>query len=277
MGLENIIDVSETDFEYEVVKYSLNNPVVVDFWADWCQPCKILSPMLEQLTIEAGGSFRLAKVDTDSNPNLALQFGIRSLPTVKAFLQGQVVAEFVGAQPRARVQEFLGKLAPPSPITLALEKAYSILKERDWKTAEFQFKEILSMEPNQNEASLGLAMSMLGQGNSIDSYPIIRNFPASKLFAQAEKILPLAEVLEAFRLKKLTVEDDLDIAFENCIRLAARGNIPASLDGLLEVIKQSKHYRNDIARQVFLALLELLGSDTPQARQYRSELATALF
>lgn len=277
MDQDNIIDVTETDFDYEVIKYSLNTPVVVDFWAEWCQPCKILSPMLEQLASEGNGYFRLAKVDVDKNPNLALQFGIRSLPTIKAFIQEQVVGEFVGAQPEGRVREFLAKLAPPSPITLAIEKAQSILNKQDWVIAEKQFKEILSQDPSQIDAVLGLAIALLGQGKSEDAYPILRNFPTSRQFSRAEKMLPLASILEDFRLNKIVVENDLDIAFQTSIRLASRGNIFASLDGLLDILRQDKHYRSDIARQVFLSLLELLESDAPQTRQYRSELATVLF
>jgi thioredoxin len=109
-----IVDVSEADFEYEVLSYSQNIPVVVEFWATWCQPCKQLGPMLERLTEEAQGSFRLARVDVDANPNLALRYGVRSVPTVKAISQGQVVGEFAGLQPETRVRDFLARLAPPS-------------------------------------------------------------------------------------------------------------------------------------------------------------------
>jgi putative thioredoxin len=277
MAEDFILDVSETDFEYEVVNFSLNTPVVVDFWASWCQPCKILSPMLEQLAVEGKGYFRLARVDVDRNPNLALQFGVRTLPTIKAFVQSQVVAEFVGAQPETRVREFLAHLAPPSPISLAVEKAQSILAEYKWSDAEEEFRDILKQDPFQIEATLGLAMALLGQGISTEVLPILRDFPPSKQYNQAQKLIPLATVLENFRTKKLVIENDLDIAYENCIRMASRGNILAALDGLLEILKQDKRYRDPIARQVFLGLIELLGESSSEARQYRSELAMALF
>jgi putative thioredoxin len=277
MSQDFIVDVTETDFEFEVINYSLNTPVVVDFWATWCQPCKILSPMLEQLAVEGHGYFRLARVDVDKNPNLALQFGVRTLPTIKAFVQSQVVAEFAGAQPEARVRDFLARLAPPTPISLAVEKGQSILSERDFITAEVEFREILNQDAAHIDALLGLAKALLGQGKSEEVLPILRDFPPSKQYALAEKLLPLAAALENFRRKQLIVENDLDVAYENCIRLASRGNIFAALDGLLEIIKQDKRYRDHTARQVFVSLLELLGEDSLEARQYRSELAMVLF
>src|SRR5665648_1254144 len=103
MAADIIIDVTEADFEYEVIAYSQNIPVLVDFWATWCRPCKTLSPLLEKLAHEAVGSFRLAKVDVDANPNLALQYGIRTVPTVKAFSTAQVGGEFVGVPKEDRI------------------------------------------------------------------------------------------------------------------------------------------------------------------------------
>src|SRR5512133_2340444 len=137
-----IVDVTESDFEYEVLSYSQNVPVVVEFWATWCQPCKTLGPMLERLTEEAGGVFRLARVDVDGNPNLALRYGVRSIPTVKAISQGQVVEEFAGLQPEARVRDFLARLAPPSESALALEKADSLLEAHQWQEAETIYREL---------------------------------------------------------------------------------------------------------------------------------------
>jgi len=144
MTSEFIINVSELNFEYEVVSYSMNTPVIVDFWAEWCQPCKTLTPVLEQVVLEAAGSIRMAKVNIDQNPNLALQYGVRSIPTVKAFVQGAVVLEFVGVQPPNRVRSFIEQLSPPSPIDLAVEKASSLLINGNWTDAESIFCEMHS-------------------------------------------------------------------------------------------------------------------------------------
>ena len=120
MEPDYIIDINDENFEYEVIQYSLNTPVVLDFWAEWCKPCKTLSPLLESLAHEAGGGFRLAKVNVDNSPNIALRFGVRSIPTIKAFTQGEVVGEVVGLQPEPRLREFINRIIPPSPLTLSI-------------------------------------------------------------------------------------------------------------------------------------------------------------
>ncbi len=112
MASDFIVDVSEADFDFEVLAYSQQAPVVVDFWAEWCAPCRVLGPILERIAQEANGNFRLARVNVDDNPNLALRFLVRSIPAVKAFKGGKMVAEFVGAQPEPKVREFLRALIP---------------------------------------------------------------------------------------------------------------------------------------------------------------------
>jgi putative thioredoxin len=277
MASDFIIDVTEADFEYEVLAYSQNVPVVVDFWATWCRPCKTLSPLLEKLANEAVGSFRLAKVDVDSNPNLALQFGIRTVPTIKAFSMAQVVAEFVGNQPEERIRSFLINITPPSKDNLAIEKGMSLLASQQWDEAEEVFRELLEQHPDQPEILLGLTKSLLGLGNAFEALLILRNFPTSKQYARAEILLPFAESLGYLLQGNLSLDNDLDIAFSNCVRLASKNNIPASLDGLIDILRQNKHFRNGLAHKVILSLLELLGSDDPRTREYRIELASVLF
>ena len=272
-----IVDVSESDFEYEVVSYSANIPVVVEFWATWCKPCKLLGPMLEDLTQQAQGNFRLARVDVDANPNLALRYGVRSVPTVKAISQGQVVGEFAGMQPEPRVREFLDKLAPPSEASLAMEKADSLLLMQEWSEAEEVYRQLEETNPNQPHIVLGLVKTLLAQGKSSEALFMINYFPASREYNSAELLRPLAEAMVKFEKNELPEETDLDAMFRNSVRLAIRGNHPAALDGLLEILRQQKHYRSDRARLVFLGLLELYDPQDELAKQYRSELAMVLF
>lgn len=272
-----IVDVSEADFEYEVLSYSQNIPVVVDFWATWCQPCKILGPMLERLTEEAGGNFRLARVNVDESPNLALRYGVRSIPTVKTISQGQVVSEFAGLQPEVRVREFLAQLSPPSEASLAKEKADSLLAQHAWAEAEAIYRSLEEQNQNQPPILLGLIKSLMAQGKNNEALFILNYFPASREYNNAELLRPLSEAIMKLEKNELPAETDLDTMFQRNIRLAQRGNHLAALDGLLEIMRQNKHYRSDKARQAFLGILELLGPDDPDARQYRSELAGVLF
>jgi putative thioredoxin len=277
MSSDFIIDVNDADFEYEVVAYSQNIPVVVDFWATWCKPCKVMDPILERLVIEGQGSVRLARVDVDKNPTLAMRFSVRNIPTVKAFSGGVVVGEFVGSQPEARMREFVGKITPPSPLSLALEKAESLLREHQWSEGEKTFRSILEQEPGNPVALLGLSKILLGQGKASETAQILHDFPASRQYNDAEVLMPLADSLLAYQNNKLDDETDQDAAFRNSIRLANRGNFPAALDGLFDILRQNKKFRNGKARLVALALFEIMGEDDPDIRQYRSELASILF
>ena len=272
-----IKNVNETDFEYEVVNFSQNIPVLVAFLAPWSQPGRELSDLLERLVIESGGAFRLAKVDVDHSQNLALQYGVRSVPTVKAFSQGGVVAEFAGNQPEIRVREFMSKITPPSGVNLAMEKANSLLDMHDWEQAETMFRDLLNTNPDQTESLLGLAKSLLAKGEPHEARYILNNFPTSRQFQQAKTLLPYANTLIDYKEKTLSDETDLDAIFHNSIHLAARGNLPAALDGLLGVLRQDRHYREDLARLVMLGLLDLMGDQHPDTRRYRQELASILF
>lgn len=276
MTPDNIIDVTEADFEYEVIEYSQNTPVVVDFWATWCQPCKVLAPMLEKLIKETGGAIRLARVNVDENPNLAIRFGVRSIPSVKAFSGGQIVGEFTGVQPESRLREFLSRIQPPSPAGLALEHALSLLNQEQWSEAEPILREVLEQMPGSPAALLGLARALLAQGKAREAHNILTAFPPSREFSTAQTLLPLAKAMEELRHHQPGEEpDEQSAAYWNAIRLAARGRIPLALDGLLDLLRQDR--RNETVRLTILSLLEVLGDENPQTRSYRRELASILF
>jgi putative thioredoxin len=277
MSSNNIIDVNEVDFEYEVIAYSQNSPVLVDFWAEWCQPCKTLSPLLERLTAEAQGGLRLAKVNIDQNPNLAQMFNVRSIPTVKAFTQGHVVAEFTGIQPEERLRDFIAKIVPPSAVDLEIEKGENLLTLEKWTEAEIVFRQALTIKPESPPALLGLTKSLLALGYGEEALQNLSDFPASRELSSAERLLPFANTLVKYQSDSLPMENDLDIAFANSIRLAGSGKLAASLDGLLDILRQDKRYRNKLAQEVVLGLLEILGVDNPQTKAYRVELSSMLF
>ena len=275
MASEFIVNVNEADFEYEVLAYSQQIPVIVDFWAEWCAPCRVIGPILEKLVQEAQGSFRLAKVDVDLNSNLAARYQVRSIPAVKAFKDGRVVAEFMGVRPEPQVREFMRGIAP-SPGDLALEKGQSLLREHQPRAAETAFRQSLENIPDQPAALLGLIRSLILQGKYSDSLKITRNFPASREYNSAEALLPLLTALNDLDHDSDS-DDPLDAAFWNAVRISKRGNYEAAMDGLLDILRQDKHYRDGRARKLILAIFELLGEEDSITRQYRSELALVLF
>ena len=273
---DNIIEVNEADFETQVLTYSFKIPVVVDFWAEWCGPCRILGPVLQHLAAEAQGSFRLAKVNVDENQNLAIRYAVSSIPYVKAFKDGKVISEFVGAQPEPRVREFIHALAP-SPTDLSIAKGKSLLDNEEWKSAEKTFKQILGDSPINAPALLGLAKGYLMQDKAGEALEILENFPTSREYSSAQTLLPVAKALVYFQNGTAIDEDSLDAAYHQALRLIRRSNLPAAIDGLLDILRQNKYFRENEARQVLLGLLDLLGENNPQTRQYRQEMASVLF
>jgi putative thioredoxin len=276
MASDFIIEVTEADFEYQVIAYSHNAPVVVDFWAEWCIPCRTLGPLLEKIALEANGSFRLAKVDVDANQNLSNRYNIRSIPAVKAFRDGNVFSEFVGVQPEPRLREFLSNIAP-GRAELALEKGNSLIIQEQWKSAEAVFRQALGETPDYPPAMLGLAKCLLVLGQTAEAQTILRSFPASREYSHAQTLRILADAVQRYKEGPGFSDDPLEAAYLNALRLTLRGNLPAAMDGMLDILRQDKRYRNGEVRQVLLALLEVQGEANPLNRQYRQEMASVLF
>jgi putative thioredoxin len=276
MSQSFIIHVTEADFEYEVIQFSQQTPVVVDFWADWCIPCKTLGPILTNLTEQRKGEFRLAKVDVDENPKLANRFNIRGIPAVKGFRDGQVISEFTGVIPEDQIRKFLDELVP-GPSDLQLEKGNSLLKTEAWERAETAFRQVLEERPQHPGALLGLAKCLLTQGEGSQTIDLLNQFPASREFSSAQQLRPLAVALT--RNKQRTSETDnlLAATYQRALHLISIGNLPAAMDGLLAILKEDKHYQQDEVRQVMVSLFEILGNDNPTTRQYRAEMASILY
>jgi putative thioredoxin len=272
----NIVEVAETDFDQEVVRYSMETPVVVDFWAPWCAPCRMLGPMLEKLATEAAGTFRLAKVNIDENPGLSARFGVQSIPMLKAFREGKVVAEMVGAQGEGAVRKFLGGLAP-GPAEQALAEARGLLTARRWGEAEQSARRALEREPGNGTAGLYLVKALLRQGRGSPALELLDRFSFGNETAAADRLRPLAALLAEVGSSADQPANEMEAGYLQTARLLERGNYPAALDGLLGLLRRDKHYRNDDARKVFLAALEILGDDDPLTREYRDELASVLF
>jgi putative thioredoxin len=248
-------DVTEQDFQAKVIERSGQVPVVVDFWAEWCGPCRTLGPALESAIKARQGEVELAKLDTDANPRIAQQFQIQSIPAVKAFKDGKVVAEFIGAIPPAQIEEFLNQVVPSEADRLA---------ESD---DEESLRKALQLDPRQARAAVGLGRLLLARGDAEEAREILQSFPhdfvADGLAARAE--LSVSENGAA--------TDELQEAFS-----AWDGDNPEqALEKFQDVLAgEQDPERKDLLRRVMVAIFTELGADHPLAREHRRRLASAL-
>ena len=280
------IDVSEQDFESAVVEQSHSVPVVVDFWAPWCGPCRAIGPVLEKLADEQEGKFILAKINVDENPTLAQAFGIRSIPAVKAVRNGAIAGEFLGAQPEPAIRQFVEQLLPSEADTLAQE-AERLEYAGKAQGAESLYRAVLSKEANHPLALLGLARLLTQRGEDADALTLLGrvpiNTPESALAQQMIAQLRLkqsganAEDEGKYRERLAADPKDQDARFELSQVLATSGRYEEALAELLEIVKKDRKFRDDGARKAILDIFEVVGARSELAEHYRSELAKVLF
>lgn len=275
----NIIEVHESTFEQDVVQKSFEKPVVVDFWAAWCGPCRMLGPILERLATEPNSSFVLAKVDVDANPGLSMRYGVQGIPAVKAFRDGQVVDEFVGAQPEPMVRQFLSRIAP-SEADKAAVSAEELLADRRWQEADLLFQKMLESDPSNSIAKVGLVRALIGQGDGCKAQVYLEELKSiPETMASAEKLLPLsAYICTAEQRSDGNVEVTVvEAQYRQSARLFSQGKLAPAMDGLLDVLRYNKNYRDGQAKAVMLGIFELLGDQDPLTGAYRREMASVLF
>ena len=259
----------------EVLAFSSKSPVVMDLWAPWSIPCRVQSPLLAKLAAEAQGTFRLARVNVEEQAKLAEKLKVKSVPTVKAFMDGRIVADYTGVLTEENMRIFIARILPEEG-SLMLEKGINLLLLGNYTEAEEALKDFLETHPQDPAGMLALTRAFLFQGNALQAEDLINRFPPSLYFKTAKTLAPLAKAYLAFERTVPSGQPE-EAIFRNALKLARRGNIPAALDGLLDLLRKDKHSRHDEVRDVFLAYLTLLSEHNPLVRQYRSDLTNILF
>lgn len=290
-----IIALDEENFMEVVVEGSVNQPVLVDFWADWCGPCKSLMPVLEKLAVEYNGAFILAKLDTEAHQGIAQQLGIKSLPTVKMFNKQQLVDEFMGALPEAEVRAFLEKngITPgeaaeaeaSSPVHSVVDEAMTHYEQGNVDAARELLSAAQAEDPANPEILLALGQICVSTGDLDTAASCLSALPedqknsgaANRLAGTLElaKEADTSKTMQVLQQELSAQPDNSEIRYQLAISTALSGDVQAGMDGLLELVQKDPEFNEGAPRKKLLALFNVLGDD-PLTGQYRRKLATLL-
>lgn len=277
---------TQENFVHAVIEKSKQVPVLVDFWADWCAPCKNLMPILAKLAEEYAGKFHLVKVNTDEQQALAMHFGIRSLPTVKLFRDGQPVDEFMGALPEQGVRQFLDRHVGDE-VEMFLEQIDNLVAEGDSANAEAALGQAMQQLPDDSRVLLKLAGLRLDRGDVEGARELVDRLPADQLDSPGAKSIQARFALserasdapEEGELRAAIERDPNDLKARDQLSavLYARNDIEGAMEQLLEIVKRDRTWEDDSGRMQLIRMFDALGSSNPIVQKYRRQLAVSLY
>ena len=262
------------DFQIEVIEKSYDKPVLVDFWAEWCAPCKILGPVIEKLAKENEENWDLVKVDTDKNQKVAMKYGIRGIPNIKLFRNGEVINEFTGALPESAIKDWLKK-SIPSKFADQIEHAKIYLKNGDLTTAKVMLEEIHKGDLNNSEVKILLAKILLFE-NQKEALRLIQNVDGNlENIEIAESIITVAQLLN--RDVNSFSNSDVKQKYIAAIDDIRKQDFDSALTQLIEIIRTDRNYDDDGARKVCIAIFKFLGEDHDITQKHRRDFGSALY
>ncbi len=281
-----MIDSTLATFERDVLEPSRELPVVVDFWAPWCGPCRALGPVLEKLEAESGGRWRLVKVNADDNPELSARLGVRSIPFVVAFSDGRPVSQFVGAQPESAIRAFLEKIVP-DPSEVELRRARAAVSEGDPALALEHLHNAIALDPSNDAARLDLVGILLDRGDTAGARaqwaslspraPQSSSWPTTAARLEAAERAASAPAAEVLARRVEADPGDLEARLELAeVRIARRDFGPA-LEQLLEIVKRDRGFRDDVGRRKMLAVFDMAAGEPELVSDYRRRLSATLY
>ena len=282
-----IIEVTDQDFARTVIEQSRRVPVVVDFWAPWCGPCRMIGPVLERLASEANGAWVLAKLNVDNNQQTAARYGIQGIPAVKGFRDGQVVSEFVGAVPEPQIRRFIDQLVPSAADIMAKQGQQFEAAGQDASAMAAYRRALEQKDGRPTVVLLGLGRLLVKQDQYQEAVSTLQRVPFGKPErAEAESLIAKASFRQQSDLTGGEVEarrklaanpDDLDARLALASAMAAKGSYREALEGYLEVVRRDRGAFRDHARRDMLALFTVLGDENELTLEYRPQLAILLF
>jgi putative thioredoxin len=278
------IEAGEENFEADVLERSHEVPVLVDFWAPWCGPCRVLGPVLEKLADEYAGKFVLAKINVDESPSLAGAFGVQGIPAVKLIKDGEIAGEFTGALPEAAVREMLSRYLP-SEYDEQADEAADLEEQGKPADAQTIYQSILEAEPTHAKSLLGLGRVLMNAGDRDGALKTLERIsPAAEERKDADRLIARLQLQgdqsadEATLRQKLAAEpDSIEARFDLAQALAANEKFEEALSEFLNIVKSDRGFRDDGARKAMVQIFDVLPPDDPLIDKYRSELAKVLF